>query len=358
MGLSRINIIYLLLISLVVFIGCLSKKKMPSSFGKNPVFENETDKFNWNESDIYHDVVQINFEKDNPPNKYLFEIGARLLRDNILSHNQSFSCITCHQPQHNFADTVQFSLIPGSNKKTLNFNTPSLTNLGYHKYFGILGEETKMEDFIKKHIADKLYMNLKEKELAKRLNSNEDYVFLLQQSMVSDSFDIKIVSKSLSQYIRSLSAIFSNIEIEIREKGLLDKSDSEIIAYFGNKYSQGVLKAFFLCDKCHSYLSWGGEMVTHNGLKGVGYKVRVPGLKNIKYTYPYMHDGRYASLEDVIRFYNSGIQEHELLDSLLRDEKGKPIKLGLTDKEINQLVEFLHELTDEEYMNHFRNQSF
>ena len=112
------------------------------------------------------------------------------------------------------------------------------------------------------------------------------------------------------------------------------------------------------CIGCHSTEAFinPDNGTTNNGL-GVFEAInnpafmgafKVPSLKNIALTAPYMHDGRFNTLEEVVEHYNSGVQDHPNLGDALRDENGRPIRLNLTEQEKTDLVNFLKTLTDEE----------
>ncbi|MBK7639598.1 MAG: hypothetical protein IPN93_07755 [Bacteroidetes bacterium] len=345
---------------LILFItmlgGCVINKKLNKlESGKTFIFKKEMDKFEWYNDYLKHDFIQIDYPNENKPNKYLFEIGGRLLRDNALSFNHKFSCTSCHNPNYNFADTSLYAYKNANSNKNLNLNTPSLTNLGYQKYFGNEGKYTNLENYILMHISDKNIMNIKEEELLERLNSNKNYLDLLAESGLSKEYNKDIVSNALGQYIRSLSSIFSSIELELRNKNMIDKSDREIIAYFGYKYTPKVISTIALCTKCHSSIAYGGVVVTNNGTTINGDQIKVPGIKNIAFSAPYMHDGRFKTLEEVIEYYNKGIVYNKNLDPLLLDSIGNPIRLQLSKEEVKQLSNFLKDLTDTEYLNFHKN---
>ena len=121
------------------------------------------------------------------------------------------------------------------------------------------------------------------------------------------------------------------------------------------------------CGQCHSssnfngyntayenigldmvYTDNGRERVTHN-TNDIG-KFNVPTLRNIALTAPYMHDGRYQTLGEVIDHYNTGIQNNINLSLTLRDSTGTPVQLGLTDQEKSELEHFLRALTDADFV--------
>jgi cytochrome c peroxidase len=281
----------------------------------------------------------------------LFEIGGRLLRDDILSSTTNYSCVSCHQPQHNFADSVRFS--QNYKGKPALVNTPTLTNLQFHSVFGLEGKEPSLENFIKSHLMDKAIFDFNEKAVIEKLNANKGYLTLLENSGVQKEFDASIISKALGQYLRSIVSFKTAVEIELREKGLIDLPDSAVMKYYSNKYGEKVFNAMKTCYQCHTSLAWGGDKITNNGLPGFDRKVKVPSIKNIQHSGPYMHDGRFETLYDVVTFYNEQITFNANIDASLLQGIGQPLKLGLNEQEKKQLVAFLIELSDKDFVKHY-----
>ena len=119
------------------------------------------------------------------------------------------------------------------------------------------------------------------------------------------------------------------------------------------------------CNACHRTDAFVAEESTNNGLDAVttdaglggitgnpadNGKFKVPSLRNIEVTGPYMHDGRFSTLAEVVEFYNSGVQSHPNLDPRLRTPNGQPRRLNLTNTEKAALVAFLQTLTDDSFI--------
>jgi cytochrome c peroxidase len=107
------------------------------------------------------------------------------------------------------------------------------------------------------------------------------------------------------------------------------------------------------CYQCHTSLAWGGDKITNNGLLGFDKNVKVPSIKNVQYSGPYMHDGRFATLYDVVNFYNEQITFNTNIDAALIQGAGQTLKLGLNEQEKKQLVAFLIELTDKDFIKQY-----
>ena len=111
------------------------------------------------------------------------------------------------------------------------------------------------------------------------------------------------------------------------------------------------------CDRCHGTVSQILDRPRNNGLdartvdEGAGNgRFKAPSLRNIAVRAPYMHDGRFSTLREVVEFYNSSVQAHPDLDLVLRTRAGEPRRLGLDDADIDALVAFLETLTDEAFL--------
>ena len=105
------------------------------------------------------------------------------------------------------------------------------------------------------------------------------------------------------------------------------------------------------CDRCHIATSQISTQARNNGLDlntPGGGRFKSPALRNIAVRGPFMHDGRFATLMDVVNFYNNGVQNNTNLDPLLRDQNGQPRRLNLSQQEKDALVAFLGTLTDNE----------
>jgi cytochrome c peroxidase len=120
------------------------------------------------------------------------------------------------------------------------------------------------------------------------------------------------------------------------------------------------------CNRCHETSMFSGDRARNNGLdatttdQGLGAvtgnqnddgKFKTNSLRNIELTGPYMHDGRFETLEEVIEHYNSGIQAHPNLDNILRGRNNGPVRMNLNQNEKSALVAFLKTLTDYEFIN-------
>lgn len=303
--------------------------------------------FNWSDGYLTRNKIQIPFESDNKANEFKIYLGQQLFYKKNLFKFNGISCTSCHTPKFNF---TSFNL--SANNNSLNHSVkkaPSLTNLAFQSLYGASGQSNKLENFIEYHLNDS---NLGLMTNSLRVN-RDIYFHHKKMYRKGDTLSVKIISDALSQYIRTIVSVNSELEKNLWKTGLIDKSDNEIINSLTNTYSSSVVRAIRLCDKCHSGVAWGGNELANNGLKGMDYKIKIPGIKNLSYSAPYMHDGRFSTIKEVVEFYNDGINDTRLLDNRLKDENGKPVKLNLSENEVNQMVEFLKTLDDTEFLNKY-----
>ena len=291
---------------------------------------------------------EINFPDDNHFTKERWLLGKKLFFDKSLSLDSSISCSSCHQTALAFSDSVALSLGVGNLKGTQ--NAPTLTNVAYHPYFTRLGGVSTLEKQILVPIQEHNEFNFNIIEIAKRLQSNKEYV-LLSKKAYKREFDYYVITRAIANFERSL--ISGESKYDRHKRGLAKLNENEI---------QG-MKLFFSektnCTKCHEGFNFSNYKFENNGLyekyKDVGRKrltekdedlekFKVPTLRNVELTAPYMHDGSFKTLEEVVKHYNSGGKSNKQKSSLI-----KPI--NLTGLEQQNLIAFLKTLTDKNFCN-------
>lgn len=318
-----------------------------------------------------------------------FQLGRRLFYDPILSGNNKISCSSCHIQQFAFADTSRFS--KGINDKALNRNTMSLVNLSWDTIFFWDGRIRVLEDQILIPITHPDEMAQDLNLLLKEIRSHKIYPQLFTKAFGNDRLDTNQIKYSLAHFVRSIVSanspmdkMFSDPSMRVQNEhiansmesdfdamvNLFDKGLSSQFFYVQNamqkvnkkKYSEKAIKAFVLCIQCHDKNFMGGPSgMKNNGLEinvadpGLGAITlnakdsglfKVPTLRNILYTAPYMHDGRFKTIDEVLEHYNSGIQNHPNLNPLLK-ENGGAIRLNLSESDKQEIIEFLSLITDD-----------
>ncbi len=327
-----------------------------------------------------------------------FQLGRMLFYDPILSGNNKMSCSTCHKQEFAFTDTLRYN--KGINGKTLKRNTMSLVNLAWNKNLFWDGRVHSIEEQIFFPITHPDEMAQDLNTLVKELNSHNKYPELFKKAFGKNEIDTTQIKYALAQFIRSIVSMDSpmdrvfadpkmrvidehkssgsadsdfDVMVNLFDKGLTSQElfVKNAMGKANNKkvYSEKALKAFVLCIQCHDKNFMGDATSMKNDglelkLKDVGLGAitdnsldsglfKVPTLRNIFHTAPYMHDGRFKTMDEVLEHYNSGIQNHPNLDPLLKNN-GKPIRLSLSKIEKEELKEFLSLTTDDSLFNNKR----
>jgi cytochrome c peroxidase len=290
-------------------------------------------------------------------------LGRVLFYDRRLSTNQMVSCSSCHQREHGFTDGKRFST--GFDGRQTSRNAMGLTNARWYQRRHFFWDEraATLEDQVLMPIQNSLEMGMTLPALLTRLNAEPYYNTLFTRAFGTPEATADRVSRALAQFVRSIVSTRS-------------KYDLGVVASFTNFTAQENLgrQIFFgqvgnaTCAACHGTDNFvPGPPIFNNGLenpyvdKGVGALTglpqdeglfKVPSLRNIELTAPYMHDGRFTTLEDVVEFYNSGVVNHPNLSPPLRvptppgAPPGPPRRLNLTPDQKAALVAFLKTLTD------------
>lgn len=294
-----------------------------------------------------------NTQEDNPITDAGATLGRVLFYDTRLSLNQTVACGSCHHQDHGFADTTSFST--GFAGEKTERNAMSLAFGRFYqpgRFFWDERAET-LEEQTLIPIQDPVEMGMTLAMVVGRLESTEFYPPLFEDAFGTPEITPERLSLALSQFIRSIVAPNSRYD---RERAYRGGRTGQPIPAFTSQENRG-LQLFFgeaRCSECH-----GGDLqITdrpfNNGLdaiptdRGVRFGLfKVGSLRNIQLTAPYMHDGRFATLEEVVEHYNSEIQPSPGLFVGLRDSRGRPIRLNLSEKDRAAVVAFLKTLTDE-----------
>jgi len=301
-----------------------------------------------NEISVPKGFPAIEYPEDNGFSKDRWLLGKKLFYDKSLSLDSSISCSSCHQPALAFSDSIAFSL--GVKKLSGTQNAPSLTNVAYHPYYTRLGGVSTLEKQILVPIQEHNEFNFNIIEIAKRLRANKEYQKMSIKAY-NRELDYYVITRAIANFERSL--ISGESKYDKYKQGLVKFSDSEMQGmelFFSDKTN---------CSKCHSDFNFSNYAFENNGLyevyKDVGRKrltekdddlekFKVPSLRNVELTAPYMHDGSFRTLSDVVKHYNSGGKNNKQKSNLIRP-------LNLTETEQKNLVLFLYTLTDRKFCN-------
>jgi cytochrome c peroxidase len=331
-------------LSLAVPVLAYASPTLPASFAVQPI------------------LGQDNTPVNNPTTNAGAELGRVLFYDKRLSANQTVSCSSCHQREHGFSDPRKFSV--GFAGGLTGRNSMGLAHARWYQRRAFFWDEraATLEVQVLQPIQNSVEMGMTLIGVVARVSAEPFYATLFTRAFGDATVTSDRISRALAQFVRSIVSTRS-------------KYDVGATSNFSNFTTQEVLgRQIFLgqvgnatCAACHGTDNFvPGPNINNNGLenpyvdKGVGALTgraqdeglfKVPSLRNIGLTAPYMHDGRFQTLEQVVEFYNSGVVNHPNLSPPLRAPGGPgqpvtPRRLNLTAAQKAVLVAFLHTLTD------------
>ena len=287
------------------------------------------------------------------------QLGEKLFHDPILSSDFSISCASCHKPAFAFADTQALSVGVGGKLGTR--NTPSVMNVAMREHFFWDGRAATLEAQASGPIGNPLEMNLPFKQAVRRIRHHDGYRKLFWQVYRHLPDSVHIV-KALAAFQRNLETFDTP-----NDRWLNDLPNG-----MSNEQLRG--RALFMsartrCFDCHFTPDFTGDefrniglfdgktwndsgryVVTHNA-NDIG-KFKVPGLRNVAVTAPYMHNDRFKTLREVIDYYS---EPEKIVPTALNRDTLFPRQLNLTETEKQEVEAFLHALTDEQFRRRIKN---
>lgn len=306
--------------------------------------------------------------QDNMPNTNVTTdpgaaLGRVLFYDKRLSANQTIACASCHQREHGFSDPRPFSV--GFAGGLTGRNAMGLSNARWYQRRHFFWDEraNTLEDQVLQPIQNATEMGMTLESLTNRLAAEPFYTNLFTTAFGSAEVTSERISRSLAQFVRSIVSTSSKYDTGVSNKfsNFTPQENLGRQIFFGQVGNA-------TCAACHGTDNFvPGPAINNNGLEfpfvdpGLGGitglaadqgKFKVPSLRNVELTAPYMHDGRFTNLEQVVEFYNSGVVDNPNLSPPLRvptppgQPPGPPLRLNLTDVEKAALVAFLRTLTD------------
>lgn len=278
------------------------------------------------------------------------ELGRMLFFDPVMSRDSSVSCASCHKPELAFTDGLPRS--KGIRGEMVARNSPTLTNVVYQDS-GLLmdAEVPSLEMQILVPVQEHAEFDFNLLLIAERLKKNPKYVQLCAEAYGKGPSPF-VITRAIAAFERTLISGNSRYDQYVNgDRSSLTKTEKAGMDLFFNKLN---------CSKCHSGFNFTNLSLANNGIYSYPYPLdsgrmrvskkeqdrdlfKVPTLRNIEVTAPYMHDGSINSLEEVIEHYDSGGQDHQHKSELI-----KP--LHLSKKEKSQLLAFLKSLTDKSFI--------
>jgi cytochrome c peroxidase len=302
-------------------------------------------------------TAQINTPTTNLTTDHGATLGRVLFYDKRLSANHTVACASCHQAQHGFSDPRKFSV--GFQGGLTDRNSMGLTNAKYYQRRAFFWDEraATLEDQVLQPIQNSVEMGMTLPDLVTRLSAEPFYATLFTNAFGDATVTSERISRALAQFVRSIISTQSKFDIG-RATNFANFTAQENTGR--NIFNSPALGN---CAACHGTENFAPTApINNNGLenpyidKGLGARTgrpqdeglfKVNSLRNIELTAPYMHDGRFATLEQVVEFYNSGVVAHPNLSPPLRNGPGgPPRRLNLTPEQKAALVAFMKTLTD------------
>jgi len=290
----------------------------------------------------------------NPITQDGFELGKALFFDGNLSRDGTISCAECHSQPSAFTHHGH-DLSHGIDNKIGIRNAPSIQNMAFQKEFFWDGGVFDLDLFSIAPIENPVEMDEKLGNVLEKLRKQEKYTTLFQKAYGSKEITTERFLKALSQFMLALVSANSRYDKYIRKEtgGTLTTDELEGLEIFKQK-----------CVSCHSGELFTDQSYRNNGLpvynkEDTGrqritasgedsYKFKVPSLRNVAITAPYMHDGRFYSLDAVLNHYTDGVVDSKTLDGSLKNNQTLGIALNKDEKA--KLTAFLKTLTDEEFL--------
>jgi cytochrome c peroxidase len=288
----------------------------------------------------------------NPLTEIGFELGRKLFYDPILSRDSSISCASCHLQYTGFTH-VDHAVSHGIDGRKGTRNTLALMNLAWQKSFHWDGGVTNLEAQAINPLQHPAEMDNSLSAVIKRLNASSIYPGLFEKAFGKKEITTSKLLKALTQFTVSLISANSKYDkVSRKERGI----------FFTEQEKRGLKLFNANCNSCHTAPLFTNTFFANNGLKIdtllndtgrfaiTGFprdslNFKIPSLRNIEFTFPYMHDGRFKKLKDVIHFYSEGINlQSPYLSPHLKNRK------HFTEIEKKDLLAFLYTLTDKEFL--------
>ena len=326
--------------------------------------------FNYEDPDLPRHFLsrQITRMDNTPSSNPVTDEGATLGRvlfyDVNLSANNTTSCASCHAQEDAFADSRRLSI--GFDGEQTARHSPGLSNARYYRNGNFFWDERAdtLEQQVLMPIQDQIEMGMTLPALELKLQNTSYYPELFEDAFGDDEVTSERVSLAMAQFIRSMVSYES-------------KYDEGVANNFNNftrqeRLGMNLFNGRARCDTCHETDIQVATRARNNGLDarttdaGVGgitgnrrddAEFKVPSLRNIELTAPYMHDGRFDTLMQVVNFYDDDVQNHPNLDRNLQGGRGGrggregARRLNLSRNQRAALVAFMETLTDESFVN-------
>lgn len=319
----------------------------------------------------------MEFPADNPLTVEGVALGRFLFYEERLSGNNGMSCATCHQPGRAFTDGHAVS--KGIDSIAGTRSTMPLINLGYGRFFFWDGRAASLEQQALQPVTNPVEMHDTWPNVMSKLQADAVYPTLFQRAFGTSHIDSLLVAKAIAQFVRTLVSANSPFDKFKRGEGALSTDAQMGFTLFrqeGGAPGQNIPvqgstpvigQGGADCFHCHTADAslFTDEQFHNNGLDTVFPdpgraavtndpadlgKFKAPSLRNVMVTAPYMHDGRFATIDQVLDHYNEGGHASPTVDPFMKFTSPE-LTLGLSPTKRAQIKAFLNALTDAEFLN-------
>lgn len=292
--------------------------------------------------------------QNNPITQEGFALGRAMFYDNDLSRDSSVSCASCHQQSSAFVQ-ADHDFSHGVEDRLGKRNALPIFNALYRKSFFWDGGVPSLDFVPVNPIENELEMDEKMDHVVWKLNQSKSYKLLFKNAFGVDSIASKDVLQAFSQFMNAIISANSKYDKYFRKEGVV----------FSIAEKKGLYLFQQNCSSCHAGVLFTDDSFRNNGLQASSFSdngreditldnndratFKVPSLRNVALTAPYMHDGRFNTLPEVLNHYSSGVKMSSTLDPLL--QKGNRIGVALTSQQKLYIIAFLKTLTDYSLIN-------
>lgn len=308
-----------------------------------------------------------NTPADNPITNDGATLGRVLFYDKNLSANGKIACASCHKQEKGFSDDAVLSV--GFDGETTGRHSMPLINARYYQRGRFFWDEraATLEEQVLMPFQDPVEMGMTLEQIVNTVEEQPYYPELFEKAFGSQEVNIDRIARALAQFVRSIVSYSSKYD----DGRVMSASPGGNFANFSaeenlgkNIFFQTIENGGGACFGCHTTEAFvsANPGPQNNGLDSISLgdlgagevfnnpifvgRFKTTSLRNIELTAPYMHDGRFSTLEEVVEHYNSGIKNHPTLSPALTDNNGNPVRLNLAETEKSAMVAFLKTLTD------------
>ena len=347
------NLLSYLLIYFTLILSCSSERlESETSYTPIPV--------NLNIPDVFQDrILPPVIPSNNPLTEEGIELGKKLFFDKKLSVNGSQSCADCHKPSNSFTDARQYSIGVDNIQGTR--NSMPLFNLAwnYDDRFFWDGRELSLERQVFDPITNPIEMHNTIANLVQELQIDSEYPEMFLKAFGTEIIDSVQIGKAIAQYERTIISANSKFDKYLLGQTTLTIQEEEGFNIFMDEERGD-------CFHCHGNENnplWTDNKFHNNGLDnnfsdlGLGAvtgdpndngKFKTPSLRNLEFTAPYMHDGRFSTIDEVINHYSEGLQDSQTVDPLMKMVSQGGVQLSFEEKA--NLKAFLLTLSDYDFI--------